>query len=184
MSSDGDRVDNLLDDFEDEDVYYDPQMSTLVPEGSYPATITGLYSKRIKTRRGNDGMLYKPQYRLDEKVKTYGGREVQDAGVWRFFGTKDADGRRITGGSNSGYKKFLDKIHIPLQKVEIDREDGEEPRTIVKLPAVTKDLILDKSVVISVHHEEWEGRNSKRRITTVATLVRVRNGSSDGQGHS
>ena len=174
------NVDDLLDDFEDEDVYYDPQMSALVPEGSYPATITGLYSKRIKTQRGNNGMLYKPQYRLDEIVKSYGGREVADAGVWRFFGTKDDDGRRITGGSNAGYKKFLDKIHIPLQKVEIGREDGEEPRIIVKLPAVTKDLILDKPVVISIHHEEWEGRDCHRRITTVATLVRVRNGSSDG----
>ena len=27
------NVDNLLDDFDDEDVYYDPQMSTLIPEG-------------------------------------------------------------------------------------------------------------------------------------------------------
>ena len=26
-------VDDLLDNFDDEDVYYDPQMSTLVPEG-------------------------------------------------------------------------------------------------------------------------------------------------------
>tara|TARA_Y100001951_G_C11262299_1_gene253295 strand:+ start:657 stop:1211 length:555 start_codon:yes stop_codon:yes gene_type:complete len=184
MSNDGDRVDDLLDDFEDEDVFYDPQMSALVPEGSYPATITGLSSKRIKTQRGNDGMLYKPQYRLDERVKTYGGRAVDDAGVWRFFGTKDDNGRRITGGSNAGYKKFLDKIHIPLQKIEIDRNTDEEPRVILKLPAITKDLILDKSVVISIHHEEWEGRDGHRRITTVATLVRVRNGSSNGQGHS
>jgi len=96
---------------------------------------------------------------------------------------KDADGRRITGGSNSGYKRFLDKIHIPLQKIEIDRNTGEEPRVILKLPAITKDLILSKSVVISVHHEEWEGVHG-RNISPVATLVRVRNGSDDGQGHS
>ena len=79
------NVDNLLDDFDDEDVYYDPQMSTLIPEGSYPASITGLYSKKIKTQRGNNGMLYKPQYRLDDTVRNHGGRDVQDAGVWRFF---------------------------------------------------------------------------------------------------
>ena len=176
------NVDNLLDDFDDEDVYYDPQMSTLIPEGSYPASITGLYSKKIKTQRGNNGMLYKPQYRLDDTVRNYGGRDVQDAGVWRFFGTKDEQGRRITGGSNAGYKRFLDKIHIPLQKVEIERENkDDEPRVIVKLPAITKDLLLDKSVVISVTHEEWEGQHG-RNITPTATLVRVRNGSDNGQG--
>ena len=83
---------------------------------------------------------------------------------------------RITGGSNAGYKRFLDKIHIPLQKVEIERENkDDEPRVIVKLPAITKDLLLDKSVVISVTHEEWEGQHG-RNITPTATLVRVRNG--------
>jgi hypothetical protein len=176
-------VDDLLDNFDDEEVYYDQQMSTIVPEGTYPAKIIGLYSKKIRTRRGNDAMLYKPTYKLDENVKIYGGREVQDSGIWRFLGVKDSEGRRITGGSNTGYKRFLDKIHIPLQKIEIDRNTGEEPRVIIKLPAITKDLIMDKSVVISIYHDEWEGQ-SGRAISPVANLVRVRNESIDGQGHS
>ena len=45
-------IDKLLDDFDDEDVYYDPEMSTIIPEGSYPAKIIGLYSKKITTKRG------------------------------------------------------------------------------------------------------------------------------------
>ena len=44
-------------------------------------------------------------------------------------------------------------------------------------------MILDKSVVISVSHDEWTGVNGKN-ITPVATLVRLRNGSDDGQGRS
>jgi hypothetical protein len=174
------QVDELLDNFDDEDVYYDPQMSTLIPEGSYPATIVDLYSKKINTQRGNKGMLYKPKYRLDDTVRNYQNRDVQDSGVWRFFGTKDADGRRITGGSNAGYKKFLDKLHIPMEKIEVGESPSDEPRVIIKLPAITKDMILNKSVVISVHHEEWEGTHG-RNITPVATLVRVRNGSLNGQ---
>ena len=172
-------VDDLLDNFDDEDVYYDPQMSTLVPEGSYPAKVVDLYSKVINTQRGNKGMLYKPKYRLDDNVRNYPGREVQDTGVWRFFGTKDADGRRITGGSNANYKLFLDKMHIPMEKIEME----EEQRTIIKLPSITKDLILNKSVVISVHHEEWQGTHG-RNITPVATLVRMRTESVNGQNNT
>ena len=171
------NVDDLLDNFEDEDVYYDPQMSTLVPEGSYPAKIVDLYSKRINTQRGNRALLYKPKYRLDDAVRNYSGRDVQDAGICRFFGTKDENGRRITGGSNANYKRFLDKLHIPMEKVDVD---DTPPRTIIKLPAITKDMILNKSVVISIHHEEWQGTHG-RNITPVATLVRVRNGGVNGQ---
>ena len=61
-------IDKLLDDFDDEDVYYDPEMSTIIPEGSYPAKIIGLYSKKITTKRGGKGMLYKPKYQLGLNV--------------------------------------------------------------------------------------------------------------------
>ena len=84
---------------------------------------------------------------------------------------------RITGGSNAGYKQFLDKFSIPLKELEVD------DRTVYKLPSISKELVLDKSVVISVSHDEWEGVNG-RNVTPVATLVRVRNGSDDGQGRS
>jgi len=168
-------IDKLLDDFDDEDVYYDPEMSTIIPEGSYPAKIIGLYSKKITTKRGGRGMLYKPKYQLN--AGKYEGRDVQDAGVWRFYGIKDEDGRRITGGSNAGYKRFLDKLHIPLQKLELDGNSDAESRVVLKLPAITTDLILDKSVVISVAHEEWTGMHGNRNISATATLVRLRNGS-------
>ena len=105
-------VDSVLDDFDDEEVYYDPHMSNLVAEGSYPATIVDLTSKKINTRRGNKAMLYKPVYRIDDTVPNYAGNEIRDVGVWRFLGTKDPSGVRITGGSNTGYKRFLDKFSI------------------------------------------------------------------------
>jgi|TARA_R100000687_G_C6330098_1_gene109211 hypothetical protein len=170
-------VDSVLDDFDDEEVYYDPHMSNLVAEGSYPATIVDLTSKKINTRRGNKAMLYKPVYRIDDTVPNYAGNEIRDVGVWRFLGTKDPSGVRITGGSNTGYKRFLDKFSIPLRELEVD------DRTVYKLPSIAKDMILDKSVVISVSHDEWTGVNGKN-ITPVATLVRLRNGSDDGQGRS
>ena len=44
-------------------------------------------------------------------------------------------------------------------------------------------MILNKSVVISVHHEEWQGTHG-RNITPVATLVRVRNESINGQNNT
>ena len=81
-------IDKLLDDFDDEDVYYDPEMSTIIPEGSYPAKIIGLYSKKITTKRGGRGMLYKPKYQLN--AGKYEGRDVQDAGEWR-----DRSGNRL-----------------------------------------------------------------------------------------
>lgn len=171
------NIDELLDDFGDEDVYYDPQMSSIVAEGTYPAIITELFAKKTTTRRGNKAMLYKPGYTIDTPGHTYDGKYVQDSGVWRFFGTKDAEGRRITGGSNKFYKKFLDKLNIPLKELEV------EGRTVYKLPAITKDIISDKRVVISVKHEEWSGAMG-RNITAAAHLVRTRNGSSDGHGNS
>ena len=170
-------VDSVLDDFDDEEVYYDPQMSELVDEGSYPATIIDLTSKKITTKRGNKAMLYLPVYQIDDTVTRYAGKSVRDSGIWRFLGTKDESGVRITGGSNASYKQFLDKFSIPLKELEVD------DRTVYKLPSIPKELVLDKSVVISVSHEEWEGVNG-RNITPVATLVRVRNGSDDGQGRS
>ena len=108
----------------------------------------------------------------------------QDAGVWRCYGIKEEEGRRITGGSNAGYKRFLDKLHIPLQKLELDGNSDAESRVVLKLPAITKDLILGKSVVISVAHEEWTGMRGNRNISATGTLVRLRNGSQHEQGDS
>ncbi len=75
-------------------------------------------------------------------------------------------------------------MHIPLQKLELDGNSDAESRVVLKLPAITTDLILNKSVVISVAHEEWTGMNGNRNISATATLVRLRNGSVDGQGDS
>ena len=38
------KIDNVFEDFEntDDDVYFDPDQSSIVPEGTYPATIVNL----------------------------------------------------------------------------------------------------------------------------------------------
>ena len=170
------NIDDLLDNFDDEEVYFDPELSSIVPEGSYPAKIVGLFTKEITTKKGGKGMLFKPKYRLDETVRPpYSNKELDDVGIWRFYGVKDENGKRITGGSNIGYKRFLDKLHIPMQKIEY------EGKTILKLPSIATDLIKGKSVVISVKHDEWQGTYG-RNITATATLVRIRNESLNGQG--
>jgi len=174
------NINELLDDFDDDDVYYDPNISSLVPEGTYPARIVGLSVHKVSTKTKGKAVIYKPIYQIDDNVHNCGGREVKDYGQWRFRGSKDEEGRRITGGSNTNYKKFLDKLHIPLQKLELEGNSGDEPRVVVNLPSITEDLLLDKSVVISVGHDEWSGKYG-RQITAAANLVRVRNGSANEQ---
>lgn len=160
-------VDEVLDDFEDDDVYYDPEQSITIEEGTYPARVTGLDRHKIKTKRGEDCIIYKPVYTIDGSVIRYANQRVYDSGVWRFYGTKNESGHRITGKGNESYKKFMDKMNIEMAETEIDG------KRVFKLPTLTKDMILDRAVTINVSHREWQSRFG-RRVSPEATLIHSR----------
>lgn len=161
------NIDDLLDNFDDEkDIYFDPDLSTLVPEGTYQAKIVGLFTKKIHTKKGGTGLLYKPKYKIIAESKpSLHNKEIDDQGVWRFNGVKDKNGKRVTGGSNINYKRFLDKLNIPMSELEY------EGKIVYKLPTIDSSTIKGRNVVISVTHDEWQGRYG-RNVTALAMLVR------------
>ena len=126
-------IDNVFDEFEsnDDDVYYDPDQSSIVPEGTYPAKIVNLKKFNIVTQKGNEATIYKPVYRIDDGVLVASGTLVDDKGVFRYIPPKNKKGIRISGSGNVEYKRYLDKLDIPLIKEEI------EGKTLYKLPTVS-----------------------------------------------
>ena len=77
-----------------------------MPEGTYQAKIVGLFTKKIHTKKGGTGLLYKPKYKIIAESKpSLHNKEIDDQGVWRFNGVKDKNGKRVTGGSNINYKR-------------------------------------------------------------------------------
>ena len=164
------NIDDLLDNFDDEqDIYFDPDMSTLVPEGTYGAEVISLYTKKINTKKGGSGLLYKPKYQIIAESKpSVHNREVDDVGIWRFNGVKDKNGKRVTGGSNINYKRYLEKFNIPMTELEY------EGKIVYRLPHIDSTAIKGKKVIISVSHDEWQGKYG-RNVTALATLVREMN---------
>jgi len=147
-------IKDAFDEFESEDdgVYFDPTQSSIVPEGTYPAKIINLKSFKITTRRGNDATVFKPVYRIEDDVISAGGALVEDKGIFRYVPPKNSDGLRVSGSGNSDYKKFLDKMEIPLIKEDF------EGKTLYKLPTLTTEMIKGTDVVVNIKHASWESK--------------------------
>lgn len=156
-------IDNVFDEFEstDDDVYYDPDQSSIVPEGTYPAKIVNLKKFNTVTQKGNEATIYKPVYRIDDGVLVASGTLVDDKGVFRYKPPKNKKGIRISGSGNVDYKRYLDKLDIPLIKEEI------EGKTLYKLPSITVEMVKNVDVVINVKHASWESKKY-RKARTVA----------------
>jgi len=155
------KIDNVFEDFEntDDDVYFDPDQSSIVPEGTYPATIVNLKKFNTITQKGNEATIYKPVYRIDDGVITASGTLVDDKGVFRYKPPKNKDGIRISGSGNVEYKRYLDKLEIPLIKEEV------EGKTLYKLPSISIDSIKNLEVVINVKHASWESKKYRKSRT-------------------
>tara|TARA_R100000049_G_C1868917_1_gene29446 strand:- start:238 stop:501 length:264 start_codon:yes stop_codon:yes gene_type:complete len=67
---------------------------------------------------------------------------------------------------NFSYKQMLDKLNVPMEKVE---SNGDS--TIFKLPSLTKDMVLGDPVIINVFKNEYHTKNGMRK-ENAARLVK------------
>ena len=155
----------LAEDVNDDNVYYDPEDDSYVPEGTYPANVVSVNKQSIVTRYNNKADIFKPVYRIDKSVDRYGGMEVYDKGIWRFKASRGST--KYKGGSgNRDYKDILEKFGIELETVE------KKGRMLVKLPELTLKNTSVYPVVINVWHESFKGRYGMKKVS-VARIAHI-----------
>ena len=160
-------VDTILSEFVDDDdnVYYDPEDDSYIPEGTYPANVIRVDKQSIVTRYNNKADIYKPVYRIDKSVDKFGGMEVYDKGIWRF--KSSINSTKYKGGSgNKDYKDILEKFGIELETVE------KNGRMLVKLPDLTFENTTVHPVVVNEWHESFKGRYGMKKVS-VARIAHI-----------
>lgn len=157
------NVDDILSSFDSDESYYEEITQVDIPKGTYPAHITGLTVKRdIQTKQGNICDLYHLEYTLADSE--YKGVRISDTGIFRFKSTLDPSKQRIRAG-NFAYKQALEKLSIPMEKV-----DSDGGSNIYKLPSLGKDMVLGLPVIINVFKNEYHTRNGMKKETAARLL--------------
>jgi len=153
-------IDDILDSALNSQSYYEEESKdSVIEEGSYKAKIVDLNRRdAVNTKNGKCCDIYKPVYEIDNEHPEFGGDRVKDRGLFRFYGSNQ------TG--NLYYKRFLDKMKIPLNKTK------QKNKTVFELPPLTKELIVGKEVMIAVFKQEWMG-DSGKVSNVAASLTRI-----------
>ena len=151
-------INDIMQDVESDDVYYEETKEKKLIPGTYEATIVRLKRRlNIKTKKGHLCDIYWPRYQINEDSPKCSGLLVRDNGQWRYR-SKEVQQRNVY------YKKFLDKLEISLAKTDTDGNIR------YSLPSLSEDMIIGKQVLINTYIEEWTDSYGFKR-ESVAKLI-------------
>jgi hypothetical protein len=155
------KVGDVLDRLESDNAYYDENDERQIDTGTYDAVIVALrYRTDVITKSGDVCDIYWPRYCISGDDPKFPLRLVRDSGLFRYRSPSSKT-------RNIYYKKFLDKLEIPLNQREIDG------KIRYLLPPLTNDMVVEKKVVINVFTDEWSDGKGYHRIP-VARLSKLR----------
>jgi len=155
-------VGDVLDRLENDNAYFDEHDERHVETGTYNAVIVALrYRTDVTTKNGAICDIYWPRYCIAHDDPKFPLSLVRDSGLFRYRSP-------ISRTQDIHYKKFLDRLEIPLNKKEIDG------KIRYLLPPLTSDLVLKKEVVINVFTDEWSDGKGYHKIP-VARLSKLQN---------
>ena len=147
QSSSDDFIDAVFGNDPNADAYYDEDRDISIEDGTYPAVIVSLTTSDVITRKGTHADLYKPMYEI-AKGEHKGGK-ISDKGIWRFRSNPSKTHNRSSRG-NIIYKNVLDMLGIALEEVVVDG------KTLKRLPQLTSENVIGKSVLISVQDDDYK----------------------------
>ena len=161
------ETNNFMEKFSgtDDEAFYDPsaEENKVVPQGTYPAHITGLNIKTDVTVRGMYlADIYVPTFTISKESNDAGGMKVNDEnygqGIFRFKKPDPSSGLQDRkGGGNNWYNDFVKAVGIKPEQVQTD--DG---RTLYKLPYLVEDDIIGKPVLIDVIHQKYKSGDTEK----------------------
>jgi len=147
QSSSDDFINAVFGNDPNADAYYSEDQDIKIEDGTYPAVIVGLTTSDVITRKGTHADLYKPTYEIARGE--HKGGKIPDKGIWRFRSNPSKTHNRSNRG-NIIYKNVLDMLGIALEEVVVDG------KKLKRLPQLTNDNVVGKSVLISVQDDDYK----------------------------
>tara|TARA_R110000751_G_scaffold307785_3_gene431586 strand:+ start:800 stop:1372 length:573 start_codon:yes stop_codon:yes gene_type:complete len=167
---------SFIDKFsaEEDEAIYDPSVeeNKMVPEGTYPAHITGLNIKRNITVRGRYlADIYVPTFTIAKEANDASGMKVNDenygAGVFRFKKPDDSSGLEDRkGGGNVWYHDFVKYLGI-----EPEKKTTDSGNTIYRLPLLAEEDAIGKPVLIEVQHQKYKSADGTEKSSVKASVT-------------
>ena len=171
-----------------QDDYFDESesFSGRLPEGIYPANITGVEVKpdvtvksRVQSGKKHLCDVYTLSYQIapeasksdfevdGKKVNgaTFIGKTVKGKGIFKFKSVTEDQAKNgfiPNAGGNKGFKMFLDSVGFNCQTKEIT--DIRGTRSVTILPDLADSDVNGRPVLVTVSHREWKGREGDTMI--------------------